>query len=211
MPAYPFGFGLSYTTFELKDFQIEEECFTDNLNFSIGLKNKGALAGSEVIQIYISDVYSTLPKPVKELKAFEKVFLEPGEEKKIGFKLTKEQFASYDSDFHCWIAEEGYYDIIAAVSSDLKAGYAVKRVYLQNHTPYSYGMDSTIKVLYEHDQLKEHLYQLWKEKNWDWQIIESNYQYTPNRKLLDVLPENCGENDKNILNFIECIQWVKKK
>ncbi|MDE6760466.1 MAG: glycoside hydrolase family 3 C-terminal domain-containing protein [Lachnospiraceae bacterium] len=211
LPAYPFGFGLSYTTFELKDFQIEEECFTDNLHFSIGLKNKGALAGSEVIQIYISDVCSTLPKPVKELKAFEKIFLEPGEEKKIGFKLTKEQFASYDSDFHCWIAEEGYYDIIAAVSSDLKTGYAVKRVYLQNHTPYSYGMDSTIKVLYEHDQLKEHLYQLWKEKNWDWQIIESNYQYTPNRKLLDVLPENCGENDKNILNFIECIQWVKKK
>ncbi len=210
-PAYPFGFGLSYTTFELKDFQIEEEWFTDDLHFSIGLKNTGVLAGAEVIQIYISDVYSTLSKPVKELKAFEKVFLEPGEEKKIGFKLTKEQFASYDSDFHCWIAEEGYYDIIAAVSSDLKAGYVAKRVYLENHTPYSYGMDSTIKVFYEHDQLKEYLYQLWKEKNWDWQIIESNYQYTPNRKLRDVLPGNCEENDKNVLNFIEWIQRVKKK
>ena len=210
-PAYVFGFGLSYTTFALKDFQIEKEWFTDDLHFSIGIKNTGALAGSEVVQIYISDVYSTLPKPVKELKAFEKVYLKPGEEKRIRFELNKEQFASYDSDYHCWIAEEGYYDIIAAVSSDLKNGYAVKRVYLENRTPYSYGMDSTIKVLYEHDQLKELLVRLWKEKDWDWQIIESNYQYTPNRKLRDVLPEHCRENDKNIMDFIEGIKQVKKK
>ena len=210
-PAYVFGFGLSYTTFALKDFQIEKEWFTDDLHFSIGIKNTGALAGSEVVQIYISDVYSTLPKPVKELKAFEKVYLKPGEEKRIRFELNKEQFASYDSDYHCWIAEEGYYDIIAAVSSDLKNGYAVKRVYLENRTPYSYGMDSTIKVLYEHDQLKELLVRLWKEKDWDWQIIESNYQYTPNRKLRDVLPEHCRENDKNIMDFIEGIKRVKKK
>lgn len=210
-PAYPFGYGLSYTKFALGDFQVGAEVFSDSLYASIKVRNVGAVPGSEVVQIYISDVYSTLPKPVKELKAFEKVFLAPAEEKKIEFILTKENFASYDSDFHSWIAEEGYYDIIAAVSSGPEGICDRKRVYLKNHTPYSYGIDSTIKVLYEHDELKALTYELWKKKNWDWQIIESNYQYTPNRKLSDILPERCGENDKEIIHFTELIQGVKKK
>lgn len=210
-PAYPFGFGLSYTTFEMEKFSIEKEIFSDALCFSVNVRNTGKIPGAEVVQIYISDVYSTLPKPEKELKAFQKVFLEPGQDKRIDFVLTKEQFASYDSDLHRWIAEEGYYDIIVANSSGLEGLWYKRRVYLENHTPYSYGMYSTVKTFYEHEELKTVLFWLWEEKKWDWQIVESNYQYTPNRTLYDILPENCGKEDRAICNFIEMVQKVKKK
>lgn len=210
-PAYPFGFGLSYTTFEMEKFNIKEETFSDNLQFSVNLRNTGAVPGAEVVQIYISDVYSTLPKPEKELKAFQKVFLEPGEEKRVDFILTKEQFASYDPDLHCWIAEEGYYDIIVANSAGIEGVWHKERVYLENHTPYSYGIYSTVKLLYEHEELRMALSRLWEEKKWDWQIVESNYQYTPNRTLYDILPEDCGKEDGAICNFKEMVQRVKRK
>lgn len=226
-PAYHFGYGCSYTTFEIHGLRIDAEvmdemkqkdrltgvdtvAFNDELNVTVTVKNTGNMAGSEVVQIYISDTDSTLPKPVKELKSFEKVYLQPGESKEVTFTLKKEQFASYDMDYKEWIAEEGYYDIIVATSSDEKDVAQSERVYLVNQTPYSYGLNSTIKVLYEEPQLKESVRALWSAKGWDWQIIESNYQYTPNRKLTDVLPEQCTEKDENMKSFVESVEAVIK-
>ena len=226
-PAYHFGYGLSYTTFEIQDLRmnavsndgvkqadgllcVDTVAFNDELNVAVTVKNTGNMAGSEVVQIYISDTDSTLPKPVKELKAFEKVYLQPSECKEVTFTLRKEQFASYDMDYKEWIAEEGYYDIIVATSSNEKDVAQSERVYLVNQTPYSYGLNSTIKVLYEEPQLKERVRVLWSAKGWDWQIIESNYQYTPNRKLADVLPEQCAEKDENVKSFVESVEAVIK-
>lgn len=241
-PAYPFGFGLSYTTFEIKDLKItnastevdkivqsegavvEEKSvkqhvalqnidavsFCDAIKVTVTVKNTGNMEGSEVVQIYISDVDSTLPKPVKELKAFEKVHLQPGESREITFILNQDQFASYDMDYRMWIAEEGYYDIIVATSSSEKDIVQSERVYLVNQTPYSYGLNSTVKVLYEEPQLKESIKALWTVKQWDWQIVESNYQYTANRKLSEILPEKCEENDKDISAYIEAVEKVVK-
>ncbi len=226
-PAYPFGYGLSYTTFDIKDLRVETAkttdeiqsknlsgvetvIFDDKLNIRVTVKNSGERVGAEVLQIYISDTDSTLPKPVKELKAFEKVCLEPGETKEVTFTLNKEQFASYDMDYKEWIAEEGYYDILVATSSSEQDVVQSERVYLLNQTPYSYGLNSTVKVLYEEPQLKECIKGLWHEKQWDWQIVESNYQYTPNRKLSEILPEECRENDEAILAFIASVEQVVK-
>lgn len=224
-PAYHFGYGLSYTNFEIKDLRIHEVAidgitsdmpgvdattFKEALYVNVTIQNTGDMAGSEVVQIYISDIDSTLPKPVKELKAFEKVCLQPGEEKEITFTLSKEQFASYDMDYKEWIAEEGYYDILVATSSDEKDVVQSERVYLVNQTPYSYGLNSTVKVLYEEPQLKECVKALWTAKQWDWQIVESNYQYTANRKLIEILPEECGEQDEAILAFVVSAKQVVK-
>ncbi len=252
-PAYPFGYGLSYTTFEVSDMQmkavdkdagipsnadgtvsegamtnendlqngdealskrkldgVETVIFDNELKLTVTVQNTGERAGAEVLQIYISDTDSTLPKPVKELKAFEKVWLEPGETKEVTFTLSKEQFASYDMDYKEWIAEEGYYDILVATSSSEQDVVQSERVYLVNQTPYSYGLNSPVKVLYEEPQLKECVKRLWDAKSWDWQIVESNYQYTANRKLSEILPEMCGENDEAMLAFIASVEQVVK-
>ena len=226
-PAYPFGYGLSYTTFDIKDLQMEAANTTDEmqnkklsgvetvifdneLKLTVTVQNTGERAGAEVLQIYISDTDATLPKPVKELKAFEKVWLEAGEMKEVTFTLNKEQFASYDIDYKEWIAEEGYYDILVATSSAKQDVVQSERVYLVNQTPYSYGLNSTVKVLYEEPQLKECVKRLWDAKRWDWQIVESNYQYTANRKLSEIIPEMCGENDEAMLAFIASVEQVVK-
>ena len=72
------------------------------------------------------------------------------------------------------------------------------RVYLERHSLYSYGMESTVKILYENAELKSLLRTLWQRNGWDWQIVESNYQYTPNRRLSEIMPHRTdkhGEED----------------
>ncbi len=81
------------------------------------VKNTGDMAGAEVVQLYIADEISQLPKPVKELKGFEKVVLAPGEEKNIIFKSKKEYLAGYDSKYHTWVSEPGWYRVLVGNSS----------------------------------------------------------------------------------------------
>ena len=193
-PAYSFGFGMCYTTFEITDLRLEKEVFEKEvfekeLRGSVRIKNTGNRAGAEVVQIYISDVESVLPKPVKELKFFRKVMLEPNEEKVIEFTLTEQAFASFDPQYDMWLAEEGEYDIIAATSSDTQDECQRVRVYLKAHNQYSYGLNTTVKVLYENAELKALVRTLWEDNGWDWQIVESNYQYTASRALCEILPE----------------------
>lgn len=210
-PAYAFGFGLSYTEFKITEFSMKEKIVTEELHISMRIQNTGHMPGAEVVQIYISDWESALSKPVKELKAFDKIFLLPGESRKITFTLKQQQFASYASDYHQWIAEEGYYDIIVATSAREEDIVARKPIYLENETPYSYGIGSTVKVMYEQETLRGALEDLWQTKSWDWQIVKSNYQYTPNRKLIDIFPEKCKEGDDAICAFLEKVKQVKKR
>ncbi len=208
-PAYPFGFGMTYSTFEISDLTLEAEEFEKELRGHLVVKNTGTRDGAEVVQIYISDPVSTLPKPVKELKFFEKVHLKAGESKKIEFVLTEQDFASFDPDYGMFIAEEGDYDIIAAFSSSEKDECARARAYLKNKNQYSYGLSSTVKVLYEKPELKEALVDLWNKNSWDWQIVESNYQYTNNRKLSEIFPAK--PEMESVDKFLSQIASVKHR
>ncbi len=196
-PAYHFGFGLGYSTFEISGFALESEEFEKELKGHLVVKNTGDRDGAEVVQIYISDPVSTLSKPIKELKFFEKVHLKAGESRRIDFVLTERDFASFDPDYGMFLAEEGNYDIIAAFSSAEKDEQARQRVYLKNKNQYSYGLSSTVKVLYEREELKTALVSLWNANGWDWQIIESNYQYTNNRRLSETFPTEPTEESVN--------------
>ena len=206
-PAYPFGYGLSYTTFSISDCKADKEEFDGDLKVSLTVTNTGNYAGAEVVQLYINDETSMLPKPVKELKAFRKVFLQPGESKDVTFTLTKKDFMSFDMDYNEWLAEEGYYHILIATSSaeaDIKGDI---RVYLDIRSPYSYGFTSTVKTIFEKEALKEALFTLWKENGWDMQIIASNYQYTPNRTIEQIMPAAPSESSRQ--SFLAKVEKVR--
>ena len=207
VPAYPFGFGLSYTTFKIDNCKADKEEFDGDLKISLTVTNTGNFPGAEVIQLYISDETSMLPKPVKELKKFRKVFLHPGESKDVTFTLIKKDFMSFDMDYNEWLAEEGYYHILIATSSakaDIKGDI---RVYLDTQSPYSYGLTSTVKTIFEKEPLKEALFTLWNEMGWDMQIIASNYQYTPNRTIEQIMPAAPSESSRQ--SFLAKVEKVR--
>ena len=121
---FPFGFGLSYTTFAYSNLKLSASSFTDvdGLTVSLDVTNTGSMAGKEVVQIYVHDQKSALDRPVKELKGFAKVELQPGETKTVTFDLDFRAFAYYHPEYKQWITEDGQFDIIAAASAtDIRA------------------------------------------------------------------------------------------
>ena len=99
-PLYPFGYGLSYTNFEYGDVQVSSNALKGNqiLTVSVNVKNTGAVAGKEVVQLYIRDVVGSITRPVQELKGFNKIDLAPGETKTVSFEVTPELLKFYNSD-----------------------------------------------------------------------------------------------------------------
>ena len=122
-PLYSFGFGLSYTKFDISKLKLNSSKFKNGiLSVSVNVKNIGEISGDEIVQLYISDKYSSITRPVKELKAYQRVSLKPGESKEIVFELNKSAFAYYDSEMNS-IVEAGDFDILVGNSSrdeDLK-------------------------------------------------------------------------------------------
>ena len=125
---YPFGFGLSYTSFEYSDIKLDKNdiCDIDNLKATCKIKNTGDMAGFETVQLYVSDKESTAFRPVRELKAFKKIWLEAGEEKEVSFELNRRAFAFYNVKINDWCVESGEFDIlIGASSEDIRLSAAV--------------------------------------------------------------------------------------
>ncbi len=116
---FPFGFGLSYTTFEYSDIKVSASGIkdTDTLTVSFKVKNTGTVDGAEVTQLYVSDVESTIYRPLKELKGFKKVFLKAGEEKQVDIILDKRAFAYYNVNINDWHIESGEFKILVGASS----------------------------------------------------------------------------------------------
>lgn len=116
---FPFGHGLSYTAFEYSGLSVDKKRFgcNDGLNISLTVRNTGERAGAEVVQLYVRDVESKALRPEKELKGFEKVRLEPGEEKRVRFTLGKRAFAYWNPKIHGWHVESGGFEILTGASS----------------------------------------------------------------------------------------------
>lgn len=152
MPVrYPFGYGLSYTTFAYSDMQIsaEEIKDTDTLKVSLKVKNTGNVAGKEIVQLYVADKTGAASRPVKELKNFVKVELQPQEEKTVEMELDKRSFAWYCTELQDWYAATGEYEILAAASSqDVRLRKTVRVVSFQE-IPLHVHMNTTISELME--------------------------------------------------------------
>ena len=122
-PLFPFGHGLSYTTFEYGKPTVDSKTVSagGTLTVKVTVKNTGTREGQEVVQLYLSDKKSSLPRPIKELKGFKKVKLSPGEETEVTFTIDKEALSYFDDTKHAWIAEPGKFEaIIAASAADIK-------------------------------------------------------------------------------------------
>ncbi len=116
---FPFGYGLSYTTFEYANLTVDKENMkdTDTLTVKVDVTNTGSMTGKEVVQLYVADKESTVIRPVKELRDFAKVELAPGETKTVTFTLDKRAFAYYSVRIHDWHVETGEFDILIGKSS----------------------------------------------------------------------------------------------
>jgi beta-glucosidase len=127
-PLYEFGYGLSYTTFEYTNLQIRSKEIGGKVEISLDVKNTGGRKGDEVVQLYINDIISSTSKPVKELKGYEKVALEPGEKKTVQLKLLPEDLSLFDRDMN-FIVEPGTFEVMVGSSSKdirLKGEFEVK-------------------------------------------------------------------------------------
>jgi beta-glucosidase len=117
-PAFPFGHGLSYTQFQIGAVEAAEVVDQGaQVDVHVKISNTGPVAGREVVQLYVSDLESSLPRPVKELKGFQKVDLQPGEEKDIWFSLSPRDLSFYDPYRKSWIAEPGDFELLIGVSA----------------------------------------------------------------------------------------------
>jgi beta-glucosidase len=114
-PLYPFGFGLSYTTFELSDLKVTKG--EKSATVTVKVKNTGKVAGAEVVQIYVKDEVSSMARPDKELKGFLKVFLEPGASQEVKIELNETAFQYYDDAAKKWVLEPGKFTILAGTSA----------------------------------------------------------------------------------------------
>ena len=119
-PLFAFGHGLSYTSFALGKAIADKSEMTreDKISFTLSVTNTGSCAGSEVVQLYVSDVKSSLPRPLKELKAFKKVFLQPGETQNVTLTIDVNALSFYDDSKQNWVAEPGDFVALIGTSSD---------------------------------------------------------------------------------------------
>jgi len=153
---FPFGYGLSYTTFEYRDLKLSQKQIEagELVTVSLKVKNTGAVAGKEVVQVYVHDPESTAFRPEKELKGFAKVDLQPGEETEVQIDLGFRAFAYYDTQLAAWHIEGGDFEVLVGASSQdvrLKAKLLVNS---SAETPevdqealsayYSYPQDGTV-------------------------------------------------------------------
>ncbi len=116
---FPFGYGMSYTTFDYQNPKVSSQTFqdVDGLTVSVDVTNTGNLAGKEIVQVYVGDHKSSLARPPKELKGFAKIELQPGETKTLTVSLDFRAFAYYHPAYRQWITEDGEFDILIGASS----------------------------------------------------------------------------------------------
>jgi beta-glucosidase len=122
-PVFPFGYGLSYTSFEYSDLRLDRDRIDaqGQVAISVTIKNTGSVAGDEVVQLYVHDVLASIERPVQQLRGFKRVTLAPGETARVTFQLSAAQLAFYDKDGR-WLIEPGRIDVmIGASSADIRA------------------------------------------------------------------------------------------
>ncbi|WP_239576362.1 glycoside hydrolase family 3 C-terminal domain-containing protein [Archangium primigenium] len=173
-PLFPFGFGLSYTTFAYSDLKLGAASLqeTETLSVELKVKNTGKVAGKEVVQLYVREVQPRVVRPPKELKAFTKVALEAGQEKTVRFELSRRDFAYFDSTQHDWAVNSGAFEILVGGSSRDLPLHQTVQVQSTRRAPVTLTRDSTVKEFLDHPKGKA-VYS---------RLLESFLGYSPDNK-----------------------------
>lgn len=188
-PQYAFGHGLSYSRFEISDLKLDRETVRldegEVVTATVRVKNVSDRAGKEVVQLYITDEKSTLDKPAKELKAFRKVSLEPGEEKTVSLTITKSMLESYDPEYRCWACEAGYYQVLVGNASDNITCRA--RFLAKCESIYNYSENTMLCTLFADERAKTLLEETLGGMNVQVQNLSDALYYFPHMPLGQML------------------------
>lgn len=147
--AFPFGYGLSYTTFEYSNLLLDKKEITDKdtVEVSVKVKNTGSRAGKTVVQLYVEAPETEVVRPIRELRGFEKVFLEAGEEKTVTFTLDERAFAYWNTLIHDWYAEEGTYKVMIGENADQMCVGEEITVHTTKELPKTYSLNTCLGEL----------------------------------------------------------------
>lgn len=184
-PLFPFGFGLSYTEFKIHSPVLSGDTLDldrdDTLRVSVTVENVGARDGKEVVQLYLADPASTLEKPVKELKAFQKVFVPAGQSVTVSFAISKQMLCSYDEALLEWTAEGGKYEIlIGNASNNITARCGFRAV---GRSAYSFSERSPIICYLMNDEAAALLRQTIESFGWDFSALNGTLQFYPDHPI----------------------------
>lgn len=203
-PAFAFGHGLSYTQFVLSDLHLERMVMDVDLGqcaeATVTIENVGKMDGKEVVQLYVHDPVSTLDKPVKELKAFQKVFLKAGEKKQISFRITSRMLESYDPRYG-WVCEAGQYDLLVGTASDHICCRETLRV--KHHSAYDYGPQTPLRTLYADERSRVMLESLIDQLGMPTSVLEDELYYRQFRPIQTILQ---NLTDVQEPNHMACIR-----
>ena len=166
-PLFPFGHGLSYTTFDYSHLTVSSSHLTDaeQLTVTMDVVNTGNRIGKEIIQLYVRELNATIIRPDKELKGFAKVDLQPGQRQTVEFTLDKRSFAYYDVDHKDWRVESGEYEILIGASSrDIRLS---QRVAIDStmRSPMQISRNSTVGDLLANPHTKEAIMSMLQRNN----------------------------------------------
>lgn len=147
--AYPFGYGLSYTTFAYENLTVDKKEMDDTeiLKVSVNVKNTGNRSGKEVVQLYVEAPEGEVARPVRELRGFDKIMLEPGEEKTVTFELDMRAFAYWNTQIHDWFVQDGIYRILIGRNAEEMLLEEVVTVHGTKAVPRIYSMNTCMGEL----------------------------------------------------------------
>lgn len=205
-PLFPFGWGLSYSSFEISGFNIDKhQCVEgDTIKVSYSVKNTSNVDGFAVVQLYISDKVSKQSKPIRELKGFEKLFVKAGCEMSGSINLEYKALASYDDDLLKWVVEDGLYDI--SLGFDCETMVVTDTIRIMDGCPeYRLGVHMTFDELQKYPTLREILIKDIEDNGDISAFVFVNERYTPANSIQSVF-ENCHK----YTNFIKaCESYLK--
>jgi len=212
-PLFPFGYGLSYTSFEYSNLSINKEEILDNgiVEVSVTVNNTGDVVGKEIVQLYVRDVESTVIRPAKELKGFEKVQLQPGDEKIVTFFLDKRSFAYYNMDIADWHVESGVFEILVGKSSadiqlkgriQVNSTVSIKKSVHRNTTIGDLMADPVLSPLAQKTLAKTiegGPFATKTEDSDEFEMLQAMMKFMPLRALVAFNPDNFNDDMLNTL------------